>query len=88
MDPARQGEVYRAFIKDKLRESGLRFDRNSLLRNLGQEVQKFNERHKLSSPLTRIEILETYISIMKELTNEHFQMVEAMIAGLKKPSAT
>jgi|688.fasta_scaffold2485760_1 hypothetical protein len=84
MDSKRQAEVFRAFMKDHLREGGLRFNRNDILRGLGQEEKDFNSRHKLSSPLTKVEFLELYIELMRELVAEHFAMIENKITEVSK----
>lgn len=76
MDSKRQAEVFRAFVKKALREKGLRFDKNLTSRNIGREVKEFNETEKLSTPLTVAEFYELYLDIMKELTAEHFALIE------------
>jgi len=83
IEPKRQAEVFRAFVKDMLRRKGLQFDRNELLRGIGHEEKEFNERHKLSVPLTKVEFLELHVELMKELTDEHLATIKAKIVELK-----
>ncbi len=83
MDSKRQAEVLRAFMKDMLRKKGLQFDRD-LLRGIGQEEKEFNARHKLSSPLTKAEFLAFYLDIMKELADEHFEMIKKAMERFQK----
>ena len=82
MDSQRQAEVFRAFMKEGLRRKGLKFERDDVLREIGQKERDFNARYKLSSPLTKIEFLEMYLELMKELTAEHFAMIEKKIAEI------
>ncbi len=82
MDSMRQAEIFRAFVKDQLRKQGLRFDFN-LMRDIGREEKEFNERHKLNPPLSKVEFLELYVGLMKELAEEHFEAVERKIAEEK-----
>jgi hypothetical protein len=83
MESKRQAEVFRAFIKDKLREKGLRFDLN-MIRDIGREGKEFNERHKLNPPLTTTEFLEFYLELIKEIAQEHIETIEERIAKLKR----
>jgi len=86
MDTQRQTEVFRALIKDMARKKGLQFEHNDFLRELGQEAKAFNERHKLSTPLTKVELIELYLELMPELVEEHFVMAKAKLAELKAQS--
>jgi hypothetical protein len=83
MDQARQTEVLRAIVKEDLRKSGLRFDRNDILREIGQEEKNINAHNVLSRPLIRVESLELYLEIMRELVAEHFALIEGKITELK-----
>lgn len=85
MEKERQFQLFRAVVKEMIREKGLKLTGN-VAREAASEVQKLNERLKLNPPLKVSEFLETYLELGKELAEEHFNVIQAKITDETKKS--
>jgi|GEM_PF-3609366 len=78
MEKERQFQLFRAMIKEAMREKGINLASN-LGRECAGEVQKLNARYKIEPPLKVTELLEVYLEIGKELAEEHFSGVASKL---------
>jgi len=74
MNQDRQFQIFRAMIKDMVREK-VHLDRLDF-RSEGNEVKGLNKRHHFEPPLTVEELGEIYLELGQEAATEHFAQVK------------
>ena len=86
MDKERQFQIFRAFVKQVIREKGVKTGYRNFGREANSEVKNMNETLGLTPPLGVDEFMEIYLELTQEIAKEHFEMVSRKLQEVRKPT--